>query len=163
MAETIFWVSSHSEKVGLTTFSVSLASSELFQAPPPTHQTDCVSLTWKHDVKKPKLMTTSMTAANPGGQTSCCLMLWWTAVGWHGSWLRRHRPGQLLTLLTDSCRKKKMRQMTDFKQPPFIKCLHQMNQYSWKAHIQTHSPPFVCDVWRKGFTQIIPVLHKSCS
>lgn len=39
-----------------------------------------------------ELMTTSMTAANPGGQLSCCLMLWWTAEGYHSSWLANTGP-----------------------------------------------------------------------
>lgn len=39
-----------------------------------------------------ELMTTSMSAANPGGQMSCCLMLWWTAEGYHSSWLANTGP-----------------------------------------------------------------------
>lgn len=118
-----------------------------------------------------ELMTTSMTAANPGGQLSCCLMLWWTAEGYHSSWLANTGPVSCLWYWQMHTRNPSMQkkenetvtvnervwQMIDFKQLHLIKCLHQIYQHSWKAHIQNHSPCFVFD----DFTQIIPVLHKS--
>lgn len=93
------------EKICLTIFSVSLASSKLFHPHCRNDQTECVSLTWKHDMKKLRVNDHLNVSGKPWRSNellSDALMDSWGIPQFMAC---KHRPGQLLMILTDAYKK----------------------------------------------------------